>query len=128
MARALVHGWAGHARGMASKSAQVRAGDVSFSGGRSRSCGIVGAPNIGKSTLFNAMTATQAAQAASYPFCTIDPNIGRVAAPFQIGDRGSEVRRAELTLTRIRGAARSENRARTVSAERARRSVPGLGF
>src|SRR6266700_3856352 len=44
-------------------------------------CGIVGLPNVGKSTLFNALTATQAAQAANYPFCTIDPNIGRVAVP-----------------------------------------------
>jgi GTP-binding protein YchF len=44
-------------------------------------CGIVGLPNVGKSTLFNALTATQAAQAANYPFCTIEPNIGRVAVP-----------------------------------------------
>jgi ribosome-binding ATPase len=42
-------------------------------------CGIVGLPNVGKSTLFNALTATQAAEAANYPFCTIEPNIGRVA-------------------------------------------------
>ncbi|MFZ2006561.1 MAG: GTPase, partial [Stellaceae bacterium] len=45
------------------------------------SCGIVGLPNVGKSTLFNALTATQAAEAANYPFCTIEPNIGRVAVP-----------------------------------------------
>jgi len=44
-------------------------------------CGIVGLPNVGKSTLFNALTATQAAQAANYPFCTIEPNTGRVAVP-----------------------------------------------
>src|SRR5579872_4132470 len=44
-------------------------------------CGIVGLPNVGKSTLFNALTATVAAQAANYPFCTIEPNIGRVAVP-----------------------------------------------
>ncbi len=40
-----------------------------------------GLPNVGKSTLFNALTATQAAQAANYPFCTIEPNVGRVAVP-----------------------------------------------
>jgi GTP-binding protein YchF len=44
-------------------------------------CGIVGLPNVGKSTLFNALTETQAAQAANYPFCTIEPNEGRVAVP-----------------------------------------------
>ncbi len=44
-------------------------------------CGIVGLPNVGKSTLFNALTETQAAQAANYPFCTIEPNVGRVAVP-----------------------------------------------
>jgi hypothetical protein len=44
-------------------------------------CGIVGLPNVGKSTLFNALTATQAAEASNYPFCTIEPNIGRVAVP-----------------------------------------------
>ena len=45
------------------------------------SCGIVGLPNVGKSTLFNALTRTAAAQAANYPFCTIEPNVGDVAVP-----------------------------------------------
>ena len=45
------------------------------------SCGIVGLPNVGKSTLFNALTQTAAAEAANYPFCTIEPNVGRVAVP-----------------------------------------------
>ncbi len=44
-------------------------------------CGIVGLPNVGKSTLFNALTQTAAAQAANYPFCTIEPNVGLVAVP-----------------------------------------------
>src|SRR5215213_5602923 len=44
-------------------------------------CGIVGMPNVGKSTLFNALTQTAAAQAANYPFCTIEPNVGEVAVP-----------------------------------------------
>src|SRR5688500_10030596 len=44
-------------------------------------CGIVGLPNVGKSTIFNALTQTQAAQAANYPFCTIEPNTGMVMVP-----------------------------------------------
>ena len=55
-------------------------------------CGIVGLPNVGKSTLFNALTATALAQTANYPFCTIEPNAGRVAVP---DDRLSAI--AELT-------------------------------
>jgi GTP-binding protein YchF len=54
-------------------------------------CGIVGLPNVGKSTLFNALTETAAAQAANYPFCTIEPNVGRVAVPDERLDRIREV-------------------------------------
>ena len=54
-------------------------------------CGIVGLPNVGKSTLFNALTETAAAQAANYPFCTIEPNVGRVAVPDQRLDKIREI-------------------------------------
>ncbi|HLZ78578.1 MAG TPA: redox-regulated ATPase YchF [Sphingomonas sp.] len=54
-------------------------------------CGIVGLPNVGKSTLFNALTETAAAQAANYPFCTIEPNVGQVAVPDPRSQRLAEV-------------------------------------
>jgi hypothetical protein len=54
-------------------------------------CGIVGLPNVGKSTLFNALTETAAAQAANYPFCTIEPNVGQVAVPDPRLDRIAEI-------------------------------------
>lgn len=54
-------------------------------------CGIVGLPNVGKSTLFNALTETAAAQAANYPFCTIEPNVGNVAVPDPRLDQLAEV-------------------------------------
>ena len=54
-------------------------------------CGIVGLPNVGKSTLFNALTETQAAQAANYPFCTIEPNVGQVGVPDPRLDQLAEI-------------------------------------
>ena len=65
-------------------------------------CGIVGLPNVGKSTLFNALTETQAAQAANYPFCTIEPNVGRVEVPDARLDKIAAIRssRASGTSTR----------------------------
>jgi ribosome-binding ATPase YchF (GTP1/OBG family) len=54
-------------------------------------CGIVGLPNVGKSTLFNAILGTAAAAAENYPFCTIEPNVGRVPVPDPRLDRIAEV-------------------------------------
>ncbi len=65
-------------------------------------CGIVGLPNVGKSTLFNALTATIAAQAANYPFCTIEPNVGRIAVPDARLDRLAELAKsAQIVPTQI---------------------------
>jgi len=65
-------------------------------------CGIVGLPNVGKSTLFNALTQTAAAQAANYPFCTIEPNVGDVAVPDTRLDTLARIAgSAEIIPTRI---------------------------
>ena len=81
-------------------------------------CGIVGMPNVGKSTLFNALTQTAAAQAANYPFCTIEPNVGEVAVPDPRLDALAEIAGSkEIIPTRVnfvdiaglvRGASRGE--------------------
>jgi GTP-binding protein YchF len=65
-------------------------------------CGIVGLPNVGKSTLFNALTQTAAAQAANYPFCTIEPNVGDVAVPDpRIEKLAAIAKSAEIITTRL---------------------------
>lgn len=61
-------------------------------------CGIVGLPNVGKSTLFNALTETQAAQAANYPFCTIEPNVGQVAVPDERLDKIAEIAKSAKVI------------------------------
>ena len=65
-------------------------------------CGIVGMPNVGKSTLFNALTQTAAAQAANYPFCTIEPNVGEVAVPDSRLDELAKLAKSEqIVPTRL---------------------------
>ena len=81
-------------------------------------CGIVGLPNVGKSTLFNALTKTAAAQAANFPFCTIEPNIGEVAVPDprldRLADIAGSARRVPARLSfvdiagLVRGASKGE--------------------
>jgi len=79
-------------------------------------CGIVGLPNVGKSTLFNALTKTASAQAANFPFCTIEPNIGDVAVPDerldQLADIASSAQRipARLSFVDIAGLVRGASK------------------
>jgi ribosome-binding ATPase len=79
-------------------------------------CGIVGLPNVGKSTLFNALTQTAAAQAANYPFCTIEPNVGDVAVPdprietlARIG-KSAEILPTRITFVDIAGLVRGASK------------------
>ena len=62
-------------------------------------CGIVGLPNVGKSTLFNALTESDKAEAANYPFATIEPNVGRVAVPDERLNTLSKIGKSEKTMT-----------------------------
>ncbi len=79
-------------------------------------CGIVGLPNVGKSTLFNALTRTASAQAANYPFCTIEPNVGEVPVPdSRLQDicgiaRSKEVIATRLTFVDIAGLVRGASK------------------
>jgi ribosome-binding ATPase YchF (GTP1/OBG family) len=62
--------------------------------------GIVGLPNVGKSTLFNALTRTAAAQAANFPFCTIEPNVGEVAVPDPRLDKLAGIAKSKQVIPR----------------------------
>ena len=62
-------------------------------------CGIIGLPNVGKSTLFNALTATAAAETANFPFCTIEPNIGKVPVPDQRLSQISKITNSKKTVS-----------------------------
>ena len=64
-------------------------------------CGIVGLPNVGKSTLFNALTASKNAEAANFPFCTIEPNVGVVSVPDQRLEKISKIAKSEKIISTL---------------------------
>jgi GTPase SAR1 family protein len=84
-------------------------------------CGIVGLPNVGKSTLFNALTQTAQAEAANYPFCTIEPNVGEVGVPDERLDKLSAIAKSQqiiptrLTFVDIAGLVRQRAKASATS-------------
>ena len=89
-------------------------------------CGIVGLPNVGKSTLFNAVTNTTAAAAANYPFCTIEPNIGRVPVPDPRLDTLARIgKSAEDRADAARDQGHCRAGARRLQGRRAGQQVPG---
>ncbi|KAL6056458.1 Ribosome-binding ATPase YchF [Balamuthia mandrillaris] len=87
----------GYAAASSSSSAAAEKSALSFFSSKStcRAVGIVGMPNVGKSTLFNALTSSQAAKAANFPFCTIDPNIGKIWVPDERLEKLAQLARSE---------------------------------
>src|SRR6186713_1677337 len=89
-------------------------------------CGIVGLPNVGKSTLFNALTQTAAAQAANYPFCTIEPNVGEIAVPdarlekLAVLAKSAEIIPTRISFVDIAGLVRGASKTQTSRMSRAR--------
>ena len=96
-------------------------------------CGIVGLPNVGKSTLFNALTQTAAAQAANYPFCTIEPNVGDVAVPDERLERlagiagSAQIIPTRLTFVDIAGLVRGASRGEGLDGREAAQRRRGQG-
>ena len=95
---------------------------------------IVGLPNVGKSTLFNALTQTAAAQAANYPFCTIEPNVGEVAVPEPRLDKlaaiipSKEIIPARINFVDVAGLVRGASRSITPASTRARAAAETIGL
>jgi GTP-binding protein YchF len=93
--RFYIHGWLA---AIVRRAGRLTEGELSMG----FKCGIVGLPNVGKSTLFNALTQTAAAEAANYPFCTIEPNVGDVPVPDERLDRIAAIAKsAQIIPTRL---------------------------